>query len=138
VRFYVRPFATPGFRILRGSLGVLQLACEGRVGVCDHCIRSLIGTRTDDSSVFQAKEKLDEVEASSTMNGELSSSVSGDLGFADTILGLGPPMSNVDPEIAPHTPAVPEGHFNGIIPPLANEATPDLSWPHDLNGSGEG
>ena len=82
-------------------------------------------------SVFQAQEKFAEV-------AEATSAVNGELGFDETMLGLAPPLSHPDPEIAPHTPAVPEGHYDLTLPPFVNEATQERSWHHDFNGSGEG
>ncbi|KAG0557123.1 hypothetical protein KC19_11G104000 [Ceratodon purpureus] len=91
-------------------------------------LEEFFGVMQEDLGV--AQEKLQEVEAPPGMNGEM--------GFPDTMLGLGPPLSHMEPEIAPNTPAVPEAHYDAIAPPVANEAAQELSWHHDLNGSGEG
>lgn len=85
--------------------------------------------RADDSCVdFQARERF--VEATSIMSAEL--------GVDASMLGLRLSLSHQEPEIAPHTPAVPEGHYDMVLPPLPNEAAQERSWHHDLNGSGEG
>jgi len=55
-----------------------------------------------------------------------------------TILALGPPSPHQDPEIAPHTPAVPERHYGAILALSANETTQERAWHHDLNRNGEG
>ncbi|XP_024402469.1 helicase-like transcription factor CHR28 isoform X2 [Physcomitrium patens] len=60
-----------------------------------------------------------------------------DEGSDKTMLLLGPPVSQQEMEIAPHTPAVPEGHYDVDPAPSLYQTTPDLSWQHDLNGNGE-